>query len=242
MKNQKVEIFTSIENLARSSAKFIRNKTEELTEERHFNIALSGGSTPKVIYQYIADNFGERINWKKINIFWGDERCVPPQNIESNYWMANETLLKNVSIPEENLFRIRGEDDPGTEAIRYSEQIKNNVPTKNGAPQFDLVILGIGDDGHTASIFPNQMDLFFSKNICVNTVHPQTKQNRISITGQIINNASSVVFIASGESKAIIVSKIFNEGDNFVVPASLVKPVDGELIWMLDSDAAQLIK
>jgi len=128
--------------------------------------ALSGGSTPKFVFQMLAKDYKEKIDWYKIHLFWGDERCVPPQSDESNYGMTKKYLLDYIDIPKKNVHPVDGENNPKQEAIRYSNEIKKIVPLKNGYPKFDLVMLGIGEDGHTASIFPNQMDLLVSDKVC----------------------------------------------------------------------------
>ncbi len=176
-----------------------------------------------------------------MKIFFGDERCVPPDSEESNYKMANESLFKNISIPKENIFRIKGENDPIKETKRYEEVLKSNLLSLNGIPQFDLILLGLGEDGHTASIFPNQVNLFYSARLCEVAVHPQTKQKRITLTGKIINNAKHVVFLITGKNKANILSKIIDlNNSQGVYPASLVNPKNGKLTWFLDLEASKM--
>lgn len=237
-----IKIFSSIDKLANHSADFLMKKVKENLSSDSFSIALSGGSTPKRIYSYISDNYANKIDWQKLKIFFGDERCVPPDNTESNFKMVHETLLRNVSIPASNIFRIKGESEPLAEAERYSEILKSNIPLQNDLPQFDIVMLGLGEDGHTASIFPDQIDKFYSNKICEVAAHPQTNQNRITISGAVINNAKLVVFIVTGEKKANIISEIISVNNSSkIYPASLVSPNRGELIWMLDTEAAQLL-
>lgn len=237
-----IKIFSSIEKLASHSAEFIREQTDEILSGGSYTVAVSGGSTPRAVYKFIADNFGNSINWHYIKIFFCDERCVPPDDNDSNYKMTDETLLKKINIPAENIFRIKGENDPFREAPSYSEVIKNNAQPKNGLPQFDLVMLGLGEDGHTASIFPDQIDKFYSKNICEVAIHPATGQKRITISGEVINNAKLAAFIVTGEKKSRIVSKILSgSAEKINYPASLVDPKKGKLIWMLDTAAANLL-
>jgi len=239
IKERSIKIFRTIDNLAGSFAEFLMQKVNETPEDESFSIALSGGSTPKKIYTYLSDNFEDKINWGKMKIFFGDERCVLPDNEDSNYRMANESLLKNISIPKENIFRIKGENDPIKEAKRYEEVLKSNLLSLNGIPQFDLILLGLGEDGH---IFPNQVNLFYSARLCEVAVHPQTKQKRITLTGKIINNAKNIVFLVTGKNKANILSKIIdvnNYKNKF--PASLVNPENGNLTWFLDIEASKMI-
>ena len=204
-------------------------------------IALSGGSTPKIIFQTLSEHFKDKIHWNKIHLFWSDERCVPPDDSESNYGMAKQYLLNFISIPEENIHRIKGENEPEQEAVRYSKEIKNIVNSKNGLPSFDLVMLGIGEDGHTASIFPDQMHLLNSNKICDVAVHPLSGQKRITLTGKVINNSDKVIFLLTGRSKADILKKII-EDNKKIYPAEFINPVNGELIFFVDDEAAELLK
>ena len=208
-------------------------------KEKYF-IALSGGSTPKIIFQTLSEHFKEKIHWYKIHLFWSDERCVPPDDSESNYGMAKQYLLNYINIPEENIHRIIGENEPELEAIRYSEEIKNIVNSKNGLPSFDLVMLGIGEDGHTASIFPDQMHLLNSNKICDVAVHPLSGQKRITLTGSTINNSDEVIFLVTGESKRTILKKILKE-QNKIYPAAFIKPINGKLKYFIDEEAAELL-
>lgn len=241
-KNRTIKIFSNIEKLANHSADFLMRRVKDKSSFENVSIALSGGSTPKQIFKYIADNYAENIDWQKLKIFFGDERCVPPNHNDSNFKMAKEELFDKISIPGENIYRIQGENEPVKETERYSEILKSNLPFQNNLPQFDIVMLGLGEDGHTASIFPDQIDKFYSDKICEVAAHPQTNQNRITISGSVINNAKLIVFIVTGEKKANIISDILSESaSSTMYPASLVSPKQGELIWMLDTEASQLL-
>jgi len=241
MKDQSIKIFPTVEKLAESFAELLQQNVEKTDDNDFYSIALSGGSTPNKIFRYLSENFDDKINWAKIKIFFGDERCVPPDDEESNYRMANESLLKNISIPKENIFRIKGENNPAKEASRYEEVLKSNLPSLKGIPQFDLILLGLGEDGHTASIFPNQLNLFYSARLCEVAVHPQTKQKRITLTGKIINNAKHVLFLVTGKNKASVLSKIIDVNiSKSVYPASLVNPKNGKLNWFLDLEASKM--
>jgi 6-phosphogluconolactonase len=241
MKDQSIKIFPTVEKLARSIAELLQQNADKTDDNDFYSIALSGGSTPNKIFRYLSENFKDKINWAKIKIFFGDERCVPPDNEDSNYRMAIESLLKNISIPKENIFRIKGENIPVKEAARYAEVLKNNLPLLNGIPQFDLILLGLGEDGHTASIFPNQVNLFYSVRLCEAAVHPQTKHKRITLTGKIINNSKHVLFLVTGKNKASVLSKIFDVNNSrSEYPASLVNPKNGKLTWFLDIEASKM--
>jgi 6-phosphogluconolactonase len=237
-----VKIFPSAIDLAEKFAEelitMISVKTNSGAE---FNLALSGGSTPELLYSVIGDHFSNSVNWDHVNVFWGDERCVPPDDPESNFGMAQRSLFGKINIPETNIHRIKGECDPGEEASRYSDEIALFTDKRDGYPVFDLIILGIGEDGHTASIFPSDISLMESEMVCEVATHPVSLQKRITITGRTINNASKVAFLVTGRKKGEIVEKILNKcssAQNF--PASRVVPVYGELLWFMDSDAALL--
>lgn len=203
------------------------------------HIALSGGSTPKIVFDKLANNFQEDIDWSHVHLYWGDERCVDPSDEQSNYKMTMEHLISKIRIPEENIHRMKGENDPEYEAQRYSEVLDERVPKVNNLPQFDLAILGMGDDGHTASIFPHQIDLWHSNKNCEVAVHPDSGQQRITITGGIINNAETVVFLVTGDNKAEKFKEIQNQTGNYKsYPASLANPTSGRLLWFLDEAAA----
>lgn len=238
-----VRVFPSREALAQSFAAILIKDLDRLEPDQYYTIALSGGSTPEYLFRYLSANYAERISWEKLLVFWGDERCVPPDDRESNYRMAYESLLQNVPIPDANVFRIRGEYDPAGEARQYSELVGSMVPEYRGLPQFDLLLLGLGDDGHIASIFPDRPDLFTSGQLFEVAVRPDKNQKRITATGRLINNSSKVYFIVTGKGKASIVSQVLEgkSGSEFY-PASRVMPVSGHLVWMLDTGAASLLK
>lgn len=207
--------------------------------KKEFHVALSGGSTPKIVFDVLAADFGDKIEWNNIHFYWGDERCVPPTDDQSNYKMTVEHLFSKIQVPKENIHRVLGEADPTSEAMRYANLLEINLDRVEGTPQFDLVILGMGDDGHTASIFPHEITLWNAKDHCVVATHPDSGQKRVSINGSVINMAKEVAFLVTGTSKAEKIDEIHSKKDGFEkYPASLVKPNSGNLIWFLDEDAA----
>jgi 6-phosphogluconolactonase len=238
--NYRIIISKNVEELAEKFSQFLYN--ELVNANDFYTVALSGGSTPKAIFKYLAENYSGKIDWKKIKFFWGDERCVPPADSESNYKITLDNLFSRINISEENVFRIHGEANPDEESKRYANIISDQVRINNGIPCFDLVLLGLGEDGHTASIFPDRLELFSFDEYCAVAEHPVTKQKRVTITGRIINNASKIIFLVTGESKKEMVDKIINQKEGYEkLPASLVNPVEGELIWMVDEAASSLI-
>ncbi len=200
------------------------------------HIALSGGNTPKSWFDHLAAVHKNDIPWQKLHLYWGDERCVPPEHPDSNFGMTKLHLLDHVAFPENNIHRIMGERSPDEEAKRYEAKIMTNLGEN---PVLDLIILGMGDDGHTASIFPHEIKLWHAPSLTVLASHPETGQHRISITGNVINKASSVAFLVSGSGKQQKVEEIILQKDGADrYPASLVNPENGSLYWFLDRAAA----
>ncbi len=236
----KLEILHTKEEVAQEFSKFLSDFSNTGKE---VHIALSGGSTPKIVFDELAGNYADAIAWDKVHLYWGDERCVAPTDPESNYKMTVDHLLAKINIPEGNIHRVIGENRPEAEAGRYSEVLDAKLPKSNGIPKFDLVILGMGDDGHTASIFPYNIELWDSESNCVVAAHPDTGQLRVTITGKIINNADTVAFLVTGGGKTEKVTEIIKKQGNFKsYPASLVAPKSGSLIWFMDADAARGIR
>lgn len=233
-----IKIFPSVTELTDHLVSEISTRLATMPAGRFFSIALSGGSTPKAIFKRIAEKHSNAIDWSKVLIFWGDERCVPPSDNESNYRMAYENLFKHLPVPALNFCRIMGEENPVAEAARYSEKVDTMLPHKHAVPQFDLILLGLGEDGHTASIFPNNIDLFNSRKLFEVSGHPVTGQKRITVTGRLINNAREVCFMVTGSGKAEKVAQILQKKSGWAgLPASLVDPSGGKLVWLLDEAA-----
>ena len=190
----------------------------------------------------MSNNFKEDIDWSGVHLYWGVERCVPPEDGDSNYKMTVDYLTSKINIPKENIHRIKGENAPEYEAKRYADVLVEQLPLENGIPHFDLVILGMGDDGHTASIFPHEIELWNSNELCEVANHPNSGQQRITLTGKIINNASLITFLVTGKNKQEKVREILKkEGPFEAYPATLVAPTAGDLIWFLDNEAAGLL-
>ena len=223
---------TTTYNLAVKLMKLITSLSQANSK---INIAISGGSTPNILFNVLSSKFSNKIMWSSINIFWVDERCVPPSDIESNYREAKIHLLDKIPIPASNIFRIIGEEKPEEEST-----INNIVANKNGFPKFDIILLGIGEDGHTASIFPDQLELLTVDKTCSVAVHPLSGQKRITLTGRVINNASEVIYFAMGKKKAEIISDILNKSENAkYYPAFHIKALNGITSYYLDKDAAR---
>lgn len=223
-----IQIYDSLDDLNSAFTEWLK---ERLAEKDQITIALSGGSTPKKLFDYWAKLPAGEIDWTKIMFYWGDERCVPPTNAESNYKMTKDHLFDHVVVPQENIFRIHGENDPQEEAKRYGALL----------PVFDIMMLGMGDDGHTASIFPHEMALWESKENCVVATHPETGQKRVSVTGKVINASTHVVFLVTGANKADKVKEVIGNPHQAqeIYPAARVQPASGNLTWFTDHDATR---
>jgi 6-phosphogluconolactonase len=204
----------------------------------NLSIVLPGGNTPRKIFQNLATDHSQ-LPWNSIHFFWGDERCVPPDHPDSNYKMARDHLFDKIPSFNGQIHRIRGEDPPETEKERYQSEIIQHVKQSGSLPVFDLVLLGLGEDGHVASIFPDQMHLLSSKKICEEATHPVSGQKRITLTGTIINQARTIVFLVSGKKKSSVLSRIFEKNEECTdYPACFIKPVNGKLLWLLDRETS----
>lgn len=236
-----VRIFKNPKKTVKALAKEIFRLTKSSVQDS-IHILLSGGNTPALLFQKLSSKYAAEIDWERIHFWWGDERCVLPDNQQSNFKSANDLLLSLVAIPAENIHRIKGEEIPEVEAKRYADDIKINLNFRGDSPVFDLVILGLGDDGHTASIFPDELELFEDERICAVTRHPLSGQARITITGKVLNNASRVFFLVTGENKAQRIAEIMNDDEAAkLLPAYYISPKNGELIWFIDEAAAAKI-
>ncbi len=177
------------------------------------NIALSGGSTPALMFRLWATEYDEQTPWERIRLFWVDERCVPPTDGQSNYGMTRDNLLDKVDIPAGNVVRIMGENDPETEALRYGEMVRNLLPEEEGIPVFDIVLLGAGDDGHTSSIFPGQEHLLTTPATYAVGTHPASQQQRVALTGLPIIHARNLIFLLTGAGKQQVLADIIDQTD-----------------------------
>ncbi len=237
--DKEIIVFKNTNELSEFLGNYWKKKVEKLEENKSYSIALSGGNTPLKIFAYLSKNFKNKIEWNKIKFFWGDERCVAPSNKDSNYKLANDYLFTKIKLDGVNIFRINGEANPEDEAKRYSNLLQTHLTQKNGLPKIDFILLGLGEDGHTASIFPHEIELFNSQKFCEVAEHPTTKQKRITITGSIINNAETVAIVAVGKKKAEKVYEVLNKtksARNY--PITKVNPKSGNLIWLLDKESA----
>ena len=215
---------------------------------RQAHISLSGGSTPQGWFRMLAQSaHAAAVRWENLHFWWGDERCVPPDDEESNFGTAQRLLLAHVPLPPGNIHRIRGEDRPETEVLRYAAEIRQYVPVgATGLPSFDWVLLGMGDDGHTASLFPGQTD-FAEPELTVLVQHPVSGQNRISKSAALLMAGQRVDYLVTGAGKAALLRDIREMDKNPAAraqspwPAARIFSLHGESNWYLDPSAASLI-
>ncbi len=228
--------------LARMAANTIQELAHTaINQTGRFSIALSGGSTPKTLFQILASDYQEKIDWENIYVFWGDERCVPPDDADSNYKMARETLLDHVPVLEANIYRIRGELPPEEGAVQYEEALRGVF--NNQLPRIDLILLGMGDDGHTASLFPGTDALNEQQKwVIPNHVSTAKQTWRITLTLPVINNAANVMFLVAGTGKSKTLKRVL-QGDYkpTELPSQLIKPTNGNLVWAVDHAAKSLL-
>jgi len=222
-----IRVFENSRELARGAAEHF----VALAQKDGFTVALSGGSTPKMLYQMLAEEFREQVPWSSTHFFWSDERHVPPDHPDSNYRMAHEALLSHVPVPANNVHRVHSENPSAQEAAGEYEQTI--------VPRIDLILLGLGTDGHTASIFPGSDVLHETKRLVAAPWVEKLNTYRITMTLPLLNNGASIVFLVSGAEKAEIVRQVLEGPKKY--PAQFVQPVNGELLWMLDRDAASQI-
>ena len=221
-----------------TAAEFVRLGRAAIAEHGRFTVALSGGSTPRTLYSLLAKDYAD-FSWSKTFVFFGDERHVPPDHSDSNYRMVNEALLSKVSIPTDNVYRVRGEmPDAFAAAADYEEKVRGFFKLQPGEfPRFDLILLGLGPDGHTASLFPESDGLKEqSRPVIANWVE-KFKTHRITFTFPVLNHATDVMFLASGSDKAEMVKQVLEGTNTPPFPAQQINPT-GRLVWMLDEAAA----
>jgi 6-phosphogluconolactonase len=205
--------------------------------ERPIHMALSGGGTPISIFKQLSETTLLE-DWEKVHFYWGDERCVDPEDDQSNFGNAKKFLIDPLGIPDERIHRMHGEDDPLVEANRYGTLLRERLPMEYGLPVFDWTWLGVGEDGHTASIFPDQIELWKAESTCVVASHPESGQARVSLSGGVINASRRISFIVTGARKSSVINDIvMKEGRYLDYPAFYVNPSSGNLEWYLDKDA-----
>lgn len=243
----KIFVCQTSEDLFEAAAQFVIQSLDYKPDSgKSYSIALSGGSTPQRLYARLAaDPYRSQVDWASIRIFWGDERSVPPDHAESNYRMAKENLLDRVPIPPDQVFRMEGERSAQDAAVRYEEVLQRAISHKNseGVPCFDLILLGMGPDGHTASLFPETEVLNERKQYVATPWVEKFHTHRITLTPPVFNAAKCVLFVVGGSDKEKAVEAVLEgsfQPNRY--PAQIVNPVQGDVVWLLDREAASRLK
>jgi 6-phosphogluconolactonase len=242
-----VRILTNIDAIAKRAAQdFVQSATRAVSEKGSFTVALAGGSTPKALYSLLASDAALRsqVPWDKMYAYFGDERSVGPDHADSNFRMATQTMLSKVPIKPEQVFRIKGEyKDTEKAAQEYEQVLRTSFKIAEGQfPRFDLVFLGIGNEGHTASLFPGTKALHETKRLVVRNWVGKLYTNRITLTAPAINNAARVIFMITGADKALALKGVL-EGpyEPEQLPAQLIQPPNGKLVWLVDTVAGGML-
>ncbi len=240
-----VAIYPDIDTISHAAAQYIvRIARESIVTRGRFTIALSGGTTPRKLYGLLgSEPYSSQIDWTLVEIFWGDERCVPPESQDSNYRMAHETLLSHIPVPAIQVHRMPA-DQPDRDAasLEYTLEMQRIFGT-NGIPNFDLIQLGMGPEGHTASLFPHQASLHELERLVMPVSVPKPPPDRLTFTPPLLNSARNVLFLVTGADKADALQAVLEDEYNpDEYPAQIVRPANGEVTWMVDMAAASKIR
>lgn len=242
MTERDIVLCRDLVELSRQTAEQFSQLAHECVEASgRITVAFSGGSTPKHLYSLLASaDYQNRIPWNNVELFWGDERCVPPDHPESNFRMAQEALLSRIQISAENIHRMRGEGQPQSAAAEYEKELQRFFGLNSGGlPRFDLILLGIGEDGHTASLFPDSDALNDTEHLVLAPFVEKLNSYRLTLSLPVLINAANVWFLVAGPSKADAVQQAFSSSSD--LPAAKVQPVNGKLTWFITRDAAPRI-
>jgi len=234
-------VYESPELLAQAAARLFAARVNTAAATRGVaRVAISGGTTPRRMFEVLAEEYATKVAWQQLHLYWVDERAVGPEDAESNYRMTREALLEKVAIPAENVHRIEGELDPEEAASRYEAELRNSMRLEGAeSPAFDLLLLGMGEDGHTASIFPHTEAVHNFGHLALANEVPQKNTWRITLSWSVINAAKDVVFLIEGAAKAEKLHEVLLGGyDPEALPSQLIRPVNGKLTLLLDAAAA----
>ena len=243
MTDSEILIFDDAEQLGKAAAVAFSEQAESfITRQGRFSVALSGGNTPRRVYELLAsDEFKKQIAWEDVHIFFGDERPVPRNHPASNYGMAFAALLSKVPVPAANIHAITGDGDPNSNARAYESELRSFFPDAK-EPRLDLVLLGLGEDGHTASLFPGTRALQENKAWVLANWVERLSEFRITLTAPVLNAAANILFLVAGENKAAPLLEVLRGPyQTERLPAQLIRPQNGSLIWMVDAAAARLV-
>jgi 6-phosphogluconolactonase len=238
-----IQLLPDLEAISHKAAEiFLNLSRSSLSSKESFTVALSGGSTPRRFYHLLGfDACRGEVESHRIHFFWVDERCVPQEHEESNFKTVYDALLSRVPVPEQNIHRIKGEAGPEEAAKEYERAIRGFFGGTD-LPVFDLIVLGMGEDGHTASLFPGSGALGEKKRLAVPVYKEKPEIHRVTLTFPILNNASQVLFLVSGRSKSRVLAEVLeDEGKKSCYPAGIVAPAHGKITWLIDEEAAEYL-
>ena len=238
-----IKVFSDINELSQFAANlFVEISSQSIANRGRFLVALSGGNTPMQLYSLLGDSFHDQVDWTHTHFFWGDERCVPVDDAGNSYGLTKKALFEKTTIPDENIHRVSSELEPDSAAIEYARTLKDFAEPPLDWPRFDLVLLGMGDDGHTASLFPGSPVEVDSPTLSVTANYQGRPANRITLTPKVLNSGRNIVFLVTGKSKAETLSRVLS--DLYIpkeLPAQRIAPKDGNLDWLIDQEAGSLL-
>ena len=240
-----IAIYPDKHTLSQHAAGYVmRIANESIDLHGYFTIALTGGTTPGEVYSLLgSEPFRSQIDWQRVHIFWGDERCVPQNNPDSNFYLAQEVLLDKIAIPKSHIHPMPADQpDRDVASQAYTVEMQHTFGT-NGIPSFDLIHLGMGPEGHTASLFPHQASLHEIHRLVMPVSVPKPPPDRLTFTPPLLNAARNVLFLVTGSEKADALHAVLEgeyQPDEY--PAQIVRPTNGEVVWMLDKDAAKNLR
>jgi 6-phosphogluconolactonase len=238
-----LKIFSDINELSQYAANlFVETANRSIEKRGRFLVSLSGGTTPMRLYDLLGNSFYDKLDWKRTHFFWGDERCVPVDDAGNSYGQTKKVLFDKINIPDENIHRILSELEPDSASREYARTLTVFAEPPLAWPRFDLTLLGMGDDGHTASLFPNSPMDVDSPTLVVTANYQGRPANRVTLTQKVLNSSRNVLFMVAGKSKAVTLSRVLS--DKYIpveLPAQRIAPQNGTLTWLVDAEAGSLL-
>ena len=238
-----IKVFKDINELSQYAANlFVETANQSIEKRGRFLAALSGGSTPMRLYELLGNQFQNKVDWLCVHFFWGDERCVPVDDAGNSYGQTKKVFFDKINIPDENIHRVLSDLDPDSAAREYAHTLTAFSEPPLAWPRFDLALLGMGDDGHTASLFPNSPVDVDLPALAVTANYQGRPANRVTLTPKVLNSSRNIIFLVAGKSKAATLNKVLN-GDYLPeeLPAQRIIPKDGNLDWLIDEEAVSLL-
>ncbi len=242
--NPDIRIYDNLNSLSLAAAAiFVEASKQAVSQRGRFLVALSGGTTPVPLYELLTKQpFREQVDWSITQVFWGDERCVPVEDLENTYRQVYDILLGRLSIPAGNIHRVKTELEPEAAAADYAVELRKYAAAPLAWPRFDLVLLGMGSDGHTASLFPGSDEPTSTPVLAVTGHYEDRPSQRVTLTPDVFNSARTVMFLVSGQGKAEVLKRVlYGEHQPKDLPAQRIHPSEGSTIWMVDRAAASLL-